>query len=180
MTAWCRRLVPVPTAALIVDQDIALDSPKGYSRADLQRIARTVPTVYANLSRGVGHAQLLSARSSGDSRVRALGDTYAHLFGATPSAELLVAESTSQDGRLAVQRGNHRVRAAQAAGVPFLPVEVRARTPEAVDALTAQWTREHGEQYGRLLDVHSALDRARTLSRKPIPGQRSRAWAPSA
>lgn len=168
-SAWVRRSMPVPPAWLHVDDDIAVASPKGYSARDLDAIVRTVPAVYASLRRGVTHDQFLAARASGDPRLRAVGDTYVHLFGMSPSAEVLTADLT--DDGLQVAKGNHRVRAAQAAGVPFLPVEVRARTAAELDRLETAMAARCGPDHEQLVAVHRRADRDRAGQPTSAPGR---------
>lgn len=164
---WSRRLLPVPTSCLVVDPSIAADSPKGYSSAQLQQIARTVQDVYAALEAGVTDEQLLAARGGPDRDRRATGDTYAHLFGRMPSAQRIAADLTA-DG-LVVDKGNHRVRAAQAAGVEYLPVEVRARTEEELRGVVMSWQEQGGAHYDALLRSHRDVERQARPERAPEP-----------
>lgn len=114
----------MPTSALQVSAEIAFESPKGYSQLELQEIAATVPAIYDRIADGWTGPQFLNLRLSHDQNERRLGDTYAALFRDAPSSQPLAAAYDGTD--LVVDKGNHRIRAAQSIGVPVLPVWVSA------------------------------------------------------
>jgi hypothetical protein len=153
-TSWPQRLMPVPTRYLRVDPDIAAQSPKGYSRAELADMAKSVRTVYARMDAGQTREQLLDARCSADPGERLVGRTYANLFAASLSAQPLTAEIDGRD--LQVSAGNHRAREAQAAGVPVLPVFVKARTEAELDAAQAQFAQDSSPEYQQAVRAHQS------------------------
>ena len=124
--SWARRFLAVPTSALKVSPDIAENSPKGYSKQELQEIVATVPAVYHRIAGGFGEQDFLDLKLSPDPTDRRVGDTYSKLFRDSPSSAPLAAAFDGKD--LVVDKGNHRIRAARAAGVPVLPVWVSAPT----------------------------------------------------
>lgn len=164
-TPWERRLIPVPVSALRPDPAVTTTSPKGYSQHDLDDIARTVPAVYDRLAAGNTPAQILAGRTSTNSHDRAVGQTYAHLFGAVPQAQVLAADLS--EGTLDVVKGNHRVLAAQRIGAAYLPVEVRAQTAAELDRLSQSFQAAGGPEYQRLQDVHRQVDFGRTRASEP-------------
>jgi hypothetical protein len=163
--------MPVDTRPLRVDSDISPVSPKGYSPAELDQIAAAIPALYDALGRGVRHERLVDAARGSDPRTQLGGRTCVHLFGSSDSSEVLAAELDG--GELRVVKGNHRVRAAQRLNVPFVPVEVHARTAADLDRLEAVLRAQHGRTYEDLQAVHRdigrehAADRARPASRTP-------------
>src|SRR6478752_4703258 len=117
MTArpWCRRFLPVDPHLLRVDLPEGSTSPKGYSDRELEDIAAQIPRVYDALLSGATPDQLLACRQSPDPRQRAMGETYAQLFGRVPGAQGLTADWDG--GALVVASGNHRARAAARIGI---------------------------------------------------------------
>lgn len=156
---WSRRVIPVPTSALQVDVDVAENSPKGYTQAQLDAIAANIPLVYDRLKAGAQPQDLLDARTSPDSDEQRVGNTYAHLFAMTPQSEVMAADLSG--GQLMVSKGNHRIRAAQRGGVAYVPVQVAAETPEELDRLTAGYAAAGGPEYANLMAVHVEADRTR-------------------
>jgi hypothetical protein len=152
-----------------VDDDVNAASPKGYSERDLDAIARTIPEVYDALSSGMPHRQLMDDRRSSDARKRAVGNTYAHVFGMTGASEVLAADLDG--GELRVAKGNHRIRAAQRANVPFVPVEVRASSVQDLTRVEADLRARYGSAYERLQEVHRTADADRVAERSPAPGR---------
>lgn len=133
MTAWPRRLVPVPTTALWVDPSIAPESPKGYTAQDLRHVVKTIPHVYDCIDAGALSADFQAMRTSGDPAERQIGETYALLFSDSPSRAPMTAH---YDGtNLIVDNGNHRVRAAYDADIRVLPVWVSASTTAELDVV---------------------------------------------
>jgi hypothetical protein len=128
---WPRRFMAVPTSTLRVDDSITTESPKAYTQSDLQEIAATVPAIYERIRDGRTPREFLDMRTSPDLNERALGETYAQLFRSTPSSNPLAA--TLDGNNLVVDKGNHRIRAAQALGVPVLPVWVSAASETQLD-----------------------------------------------
>ena len=155
---WARRFLVVPTSALRVSPDIAEDSPKGYSKRELQEIAAAVPTVYDRIAGGSSEQDFLDLRSSADPQDRRVGDTYSKLFRASPPSAPLAAAFDGKD--LVVEKGNHRIRAARAAGVPVLPVWVSAPTDADLSrfegACASRIEREGSGAYRHAHAVHEA------------------------
>jgi hypothetical protein len=143
------------------------NSPKGYTAQQLQQIALSADDNYRRLSQGATHTQMLGLASSQDPADQQASATYGHLFNARAGSEIISAEFEGTD--LVVQRGNHRVRAAQQAGVDYLPVEVRATSEGVLDRLDAQLQRSEGTRYSELSVVHKRLEaeRSRTRDREP-------------
>jgi hypothetical protein len=164
--------MPVDTRLLRVDDDISPVSPKGYSPAELDHIA-TIPAVYDALGRGVPPHRLMDAAGSADPRTQAIGKTYVHVFGTSGSSEVLAADLDA--GELHVVKGNHRIRAAQRMNVPFVPVEVHARSTAELDRLETGLRAQHGPAYEKLQAAHAAVeleratDRTRGAQRDPRP-----------
>lgn len=123
--SWARAFLPVPTGALIVDPQVGSASGKA-SVGDMQSWMRRVPEIYLRIQHGetgTNFDRMASAPQS--THERELGETYRHLFSESASAAPIRADLCS-DGQLVVQAGQHRVRAAQQAGIPVLPVHVAA------------------------------------------------------
>jgi hypothetical protein len=174
--------MPVDTRMLRVDSDISFVSPKGYSPADLDQIATTIPKVYDALGRGVPPARLMDAAAIADPRKQAIGKTYAHVFGMSGTSQVLAADLDG--GELHVVKGNHRIRAAQRMNVPFVPVEVHARSAADLDRLETGLRAQHGPAYENLQAVHRNVDLERATGRThgavrdPRPASRTPARRP--
>lgn len=162
---WASRFMPVTTRSLMVDPAVAAGSPKGYSAAELTAIVRTVPEIYRRLDAGVSRADLLASRTSADPQERQVGQTFAHLFAASESAQPLSADL--EDGKLNVSAGHHRTRSAQAAGVDVLPVFVRARTEAELDSLQQHLRTEQGPAYKQAVRAHRSEAVSRSQLRTP-------------
>ncbi|HVY09530.1 MAG TPA: hypothetical protein VHB18_05235 [Mycobacteriales bacterium] len=169
---WPRRLMPVPVSRLQVDSSVAATSPKGYSDAELRQAMRDVPEIYAMLDRGVPPREILDLRGHSDPHLRSVGTTYGHLFGATPSSQVLAADVVN--GQLEVTKGNHRIRAARQAGVEVLPVEVAAQTAEELDAVASEARGADPARYPRFEQAHArATSLGRDAGRDQASSERS-------
>jgi hypothetical protein len=164
---WPRAFLPVPTQSLFVDSDVAQASGKA-SQADMKRWMGYVPRIYEMLARGISDADFhRMVQAPRNTQERHLGETYRHLFSTSASAQPLRADLTP-DGRLTVQAGQHRVRTAQAAGVPVVPVHVSAPDEAALKALRskvepeAQALQPSSSKLHRAYDEHFQAERART------------------
>jgi hypothetical protein len=143
---WPRAFLPVPTASLTVDPQVAKRTDKA-TPDDLSRWMRDVPEIYERLEHGATDADFRRMMDApADAHERELADTYRHLFSTSPSAQPLRAE-VDDGGRLQVVAGQHRVRAAQRDGVPLLPVHVAAPDEPTLDAV-----RQEVEDRTRSLD----------------------------
>lgn len=155
--------MPVDTRLLHVDSDISPVSPKGYSPAELDQIASRIPDVYGAFGRGIPPARLTDAARSVDPRTQAIGQTYTHVFGMSAGSEVLAADLDG--GELYVVKGNHRIRAAQRMSVPFVPVEVRARSATELDRFETGLRAQHGRIYVNLQAAHAAVELERSANR---------------
>jgi hypothetical protein len=168
MPVWPRRLLAVPTSMLRVDPQIAASSPKGYSSAELAGMVNALPEVYRRVQQGASDRGLLALRHSQVPAERAVGDAYMHFFDRSNASDRLAASVTSAG--LTVDRGNHRIRAAQRASVPVMPVWVSAPSPEALRQVEASCDeRIRRENHAPYLQAHAVarqlpdLDRTRAI-----------------
>jgi hypothetical protein len=128
---WPRAFLAVPPGALLVESEIARESPKA-SREDIARWMGNVPKIYEMLEHGASDSDFhRMATAPASPEERELGETYRHLFSTSPSAQPLRAE-VGPDSRLTVVAGQHRARAAQDAGVQLVPVHVAAPNDEVL------------------------------------------------
>jgi hypothetical protein len=151
MNTWPEHFMPVPPSRLTVDPSINEQSPKGYSRRDLQEIAASIPAVYDELARGKSDADMVLARSSSDPREHGLGETYVKLFRDGSSASPIRAHL--EGNRLVVDSGNHRVRSAQDIDIPAIPTIVRAPDEETLTHVEQQLRAEDPEHFA----IHDRL-----------------------
>ncbi|NNN15364.1 MAG: hypothetical protein HKL82_05825 [Acidimicrobiaceae bacterium] len=99
----------------------------------MAQIAIAIPVVYERLKNGWSEENLLAARGSKNPNERMIGETYGKMFNLSGSGSPL--KVALDGGRLVMEDGSHRVRAAQKAGVVVLPVVVKARTEHELDHL---------------------------------------------
>lgn len=163
--------MPVPTALLVVDADIAEQSPKGYDRQQLRDIALAADDVYRRLAAATPHAELLALSTSADPHERLTGETYGHLFGTRAHAQGISADYDG--GILHVASGNHRVRAAAEAGVAYLPVDVHARSAEELDGLRETWRVADASRFPSLQAAHDRVTAAAARTRTDPDLERS-------
>jgi hypothetical protein len=157
-------------------------SPKGYGESDLRKIASAIPDVYAAARSGATEHDFLTMRISADPQERLVGETYHQLFRSSPSNDPL--QSDFVDGRLQVNSGNHRIRAAQAVGVPFVPVWVGApdeRTLARVesacaDRISAQHGNDHLAAHNALVGEHMTQEHL-ALRERNLEASHERDWA---
>ena len=164
------RLVAAPASALYVDPSVAQASTKGYTHGEMREIAATIPAVYDRMGQGWSEGDFNAARWSADPKERQIGDTYHRLWQNTDVSQSLHAH---YDGRaLAVDSGNHRIRAAQEIGVPVVPVWVEASDQSELDRIEAacdQLSRDEGSLH--YTQVHQQHEADRTAPR--LNGERS-------
>jgi hypothetical protein len=154
--AWVSRFLAVSATTLELHKPVT-PTVKA-TRAQLASYARNVTEIYRRLAAGVTPAQLEDMRVTGTSPYeRELGESFHQLFSAGGRDGRIEAEFV--DGHLIVQRGRHRVLAAQADGVPILPVHVRAQDAATMRALSARIEREVAEFNTETLRQHRALVR---------------------
>jgi hypothetical protein len=129
------RVIRVPPDLLETSLRELADSPRGYSRAELLDVARAIDDARRRLDRGTSPDDLLALRRSVLREERLAGEAYAAVFRGSNSTHPLRADLVG--GRLIVDAGNHRIRAAQELGIRAVPVEVRARDTRALDRIEA-------------------------------------------
>lgn len=162
------RLITVPASMLHVDPSIAQQSPKGFSEQDLRRIALDVPEVYRRMGQGWQEADFARARQSADPQDRAIAETYDKLWRDSSVSQSLHAHADGQ--QLEVDAGNHRIRAAQSAGVPALPVNVHASSaPELSRAESMCEQRLALEGSSQYSQIQQQYDASRTMSAQAQP-----------
>ena len=119
------RVLPVSPSLLETNVRELETSPRGYTPGELHDMARSMDEVYRRMDAGSSRDSLLALRSSPDPSERRVGEACASVFRGRDSSNPLRADVV--DGRLVVDSGNHRVRAAQDLGLQAIPVEVRGR-----------------------------------------------------
>jgi hypothetical protein len=178
------RVLPISPRLLETNLRGLEYSPRGYSPHEFRLIARSIEDVYRRMDAGADPHELLALRESNDPRERRVGDAYLSVFRGSESSHPLRADVV--DGRLIVDSGNHRIRAAQELRLCAVPVEVRARSQAELDRVEAQNAAAVGYDYGRLREqtdraafgyeregqpevVRAAQTRINTLSdRRPV------------
>ncbi len=176
--AWPTAFLAVPPEDLSVDPDVAIESPKA-SNSDISRWMGNVPRIYEMLAQGATDVDFHRMATAPTSPAeRELGETYRHLFSDSPSAQPLRAELDA--GHLTVRSGQHRVRAAQNAAVPLIPVHVAARDEatlvEVRQDLEARAQTEHPEWVAihRRYDEHARQETSRVQLERPDQPHRER------
>jgi hypothetical protein len=154
--AWVDRFLPVLSTTLELDEPVM--STDKATEAQLASYARNVTEIYRKLAAGLTPEELEGMRLTGASpQERELGETFHQLFSEGGRDGRIEAEYV--DGHLIVQRGRHRVLAAQEGGVPVLPVHVLAHDETTMSALSARIEREVAESSPEALAQHRALGR---------------------
>jgi hypothetical protein len=154
--SWPRAFLAVPSAALVVDADVARTSPKA-GRGEIEQWMRDVPKIYARLQAGATDADFHRMSTSPASpEERQLAETYRNLFSTSASAQPLRAELDG--GQLRVVAGQHRVRAAQETGVPLLPVHVAAPDEAQLAATRARMEEQVARVDPEVVRIHRAYD----------------------
>ena len=153
---WASRFVAVPTSRLRQDQDV-MGSPKA-SAEQLRAYMAPVPEVYRRLGEGTSREQFQSMRRSSDPQAKAVGDTYQHLFSPAGLDHRLEAEHVDGKG-LVVTRGHHRIEAAQALGIPYVPVHVRAADDRTLDQMVRSFEADLSEMTPQVVELQRRLDR---------------------
>ena len=152
--AWIDRFLPVRALTLELDEPVAPTDKA--TRAQLESYARNVTEIYRRLAAGLTPKELETIRLTGASpEERELGETFHQLFSEDGRDGRIEAEFVN--GHLIVQRGRHRVLAAQNGGVPILPVHVRAQDETTMRALSARIEREVAKSNPEALTQHRAL-----------------------
>lgn len=142
------RFLPVSPDLLQINLRDLEHSPRGYSPDELRTMARSIDEVYTRMDAGATRDDLLALRQSADPHERTVGEAYASVFRGRDSSHPLRADVV--DGRLVVDSGNHRVRAAQDLGVRALPVEVRGRDAAEIGRAETRNAQAVGPAYPRL------------------------------
>jgi hypothetical protein len=177
---WSTRFVAVPTGQLQQDDQVA-PSAKA-SPEQMRAYMGHVPAVYAKLGAGARAEAFRQMRTSPDSRTRAVGDAYHHLFSPDGAEHRIEAEVVDGKG-LVVTRGRHRVEAAREIGLPWVPVHVRAPDEPSLDVATRRLEADVEQASPDVVHAHRALDgehrtaravreRCETRVRGPEPGDR--------
>jgi len=144
------RYLPVSPGLLQTNLGELEHSPRGYSPDELRTMARSICDVYTRMDAGATSDGLLALRQSADPHERSVGEAYASVFRGRDSSHPLRADVV--DGRLVVDSGNHRVRAAQDLGIRALPVQVRGRDAAEIGRAEARNAQAIGPDYPRLRD----------------------------
>lgn len=187
--SWPRAFIPVPLSWLQVEPADVSRSPKA-TPEQLRDWMAAVPEIYRMQCRGVTDTDFQRAgQAPPNTPERAIGDTYCHLFSASPSSQPLRADFV--DGRgLVVQAGQHRVLAAREEGVPFVPVHVSAPDWEHIEKLRnacESEVRKAGTDFQQVPELHRrhdehiyGQDRERPLEqhrgRERLEPERERDW----
>jgi hypothetical protein len=161
------RFLPVSPTLLQTNLGDLEHSPRGYSPDELRTMARSIDDVYTRMDGGATRSELLALRTSADPHERSAGEAYAAVFRGRDSSHPLRADLV--DGRLVVDSGNHRVRAAQDLGIRALPVEVRGRDVAELARVETHNARAVGPDYSRACEL---TDRA--AGQRPRERQRNR------
>jgi len=149
--AWSERFLPVRTSSLELDEPVRPTAKA--TEAQLRSYALNASEIYRRLAAGESSERLESLRSTGTTaQERALGETYYRMFSDAGGEHRIEADFV--DGRLVVQRGRHRVDAAQRAAVPFFPVHVRAQDETTMAALSARVERDASLTSPAIVDYH--------------------------
>jgi hypothetical protein len=152
--AWVDRFLPVRTTTLEVNGPVA--QTEKATDQQLVSYVRNVSEVYRRLAAGVTPEQFeVMRRTAASPAERELGETFHQLFSDRGRDGRIEAEFV--DGRLVVQRGRHRVLAAQQSGVPVLPVHVRAQDTTTMVELSTRIERELAVSNPETLAQHRAL-----------------------
>jgi hypothetical protein len=160
---YVSRLMTVPASMLRVDPSISQQSPKSYSQQDLTRIASNVPDVYRKMGEGWQESDFERARQSADPQQRQIGETYHTLWQDPSVSQSLHAHPNG--GQLEVDAGNHRIRAAQDAGVPAVPVRVSAPDAQQLDQTEAACEqRLQAEGASQYSQIQRQYDASREMS----------------
>lgn len=139
MVAWIERFLPVRSSGLHIED--TLQPTDRATDAQLRSYVRNVDELFSRLAAGATPERLAALRTNGATpHERMLGETYQRMFTAGGRDHRIEAEWTG--GRLVVQRGRHRVDAAQREGVPFLPVRVRAADEATMRVLAERLERD--------------------------------------
>lgn len=127
---WPRRFLSVPTSLLVVNTQAKQASPRGYSSSELSAFVANIPDVYRLIKSGWTRQDFKSAQASNDNRTKSIGITYAKVFEEYKYSSL---SAYCHNGSIYVDKGNHRVLAASALGVPVMPVWVSAASDHELD-----------------------------------------------
>lgn len=174
---WPSRFLAVPTTALTLGGEHITPTNKA-TQQQLTAYVAAVPEVHRRLAAGFTEAdfrQMSAVPLTEQERI--IGDAYAKMY--SPSSRESRLEAEFQDGvGLVITRGRHRFSAAEEAGVPFLPVHVRAADQQSVDRISTQLEAEMRLVAPEVVDQHRTLDKAHRLAcgeiRAHVSGERER------
>lgn len=186
---WPRRFLAVPSSLLVVDPAVSMQSPKA-TPADIRRWMGNVPEIYSMLEQGYRDEDFhRMGESPLNPHERDLSESYRHLWSTSPSAEPIRAEFVDGAG-LQVVKGQHRVRAAQAQNIPYMPVQVAAKDAPTLEAISVQLEHDvsrldpHAVAIHRIYDQHQreVSDQVRLPPTvRPLPEhlelERDRPWS---
>ncbi|MFT4188846.1 MAG: ParB/RepB/Spo0J family partition protein [Aeromicrobium sp.] len=172
---WPSRLTAVPTSRLFHDQEVTPSARTEASPEQLRQHMSQVPAVYQRLRDGANDADFEMMRSHPDPRVRAIGESYHHLFSPAGRDGRLEADWRA-DGNLTINRGHHRVEAARELGLSYLPVHVRAPDQTTLTEACRTYENEVAAREPEVVAVHRRLAAERTrrsiAQRDPVTGPR--------
>lgn len=178
---WPSRFLAVPTSAMTLGGERLAPTSKATPQ-QLAAYVAAVPDVHRMLAAGFTESdfrQMSTAPLTEQERV--IGDAYARMYSPAGRESRLEAEFQNGVG-LVVTRGRHRFTAAESAGVPFLPVHVRASDQQTLDRISIQLESEMNRIAPEIVDQQRSLDRAHRAARGEVrthvSGERERALLP--